>query len=704
MEVAKKIKRILFFAAILAALAMPGTVRAYAASSAAGNTGASVVERNTEASGQGGGQAGGYGRGGLSADVGLLRSEGENYIMRVTVSNQGGDFDGYVRLLFPDTATDTIAFDTRIALPSQGQKQFEVSVPMAAATNRREQCDVAFVDMDGQILQSVSVRDVFGGGMASIRAGVLSDDFDGLDAIERQNPVIDLSLAGVALVRLTADDVADSLDGLNFLIIDHFSTESLGAEGIARIEDWVRSGGWLIIGTGEYADDTLSGFDPDFIDVKAGEISGPGEESFLSTNMDRGYYGTYNYNDLSRMHVAPLSSSVLYESVENPGSVAGIGDGSVMALAVSLEELCELMDGAIPMGSIYNETMYASASYNNLAKTDDSWSGQRALTAIDNGDSALDLSALRVLIIAYLILAGPAAYIILRRMRKSEWYWAAVPALGIVFIGGIFLAGMGMSVSETRAVSVSVQKADSERVDTFYEAYRPGTGEWLMRLNDNYTSAGMGFYNRTGFSQPLQYSRRVLYEDGGVSIGGRPDRNFESMYLGASGTAEPKGTITADGLARCGDVQWTASDMYESGIVTNGTDFDFAYLAVHSDSRIAIFQDVKAGESIDIAAESSTDRCVGQYLTDYPSDLYNYITTPGGSPDSIDSARSALFAGLLNYYGNVPDGQALLMGVVEDYPKTVADAVSEISYGCIYDFADLVGESESADGGAGTEG
>ena len=66
---------------------------------------------------------------GLSGDVEVLRQDGLNYVMQVTVENSGEDFYGTVQVVFVSGyGYGNCAYDTEISLPSQGKKQFTANV------------------------------------------------------------------------------------------------------------------------------------------------------------------------------------------------------------------------------------------------------------------------------------------------------------------------------------------------------------------------------------------------------------------------------------------------------------------------------------------------------------------------------------------------------------------------------------------------
>jgi hypothetical protein len=66
--------------------------------------------------------------------------------------------------------------------------------------------------------------------------------------------------------------------------------------------------------------------------------------------------------------------------------------------------------------------------------------------------------AVGVYLVAFLILAGPATYVLLRRRRRPEYAWIAVPALAAVFAGAVYLftlqTGRNVLVNVVQTVEV----------------------------------------------------------------------------------------------------------------------------------------------------------------------------------------------------------------------------------------------------------
>lgn len=637
----------------------------------------------------------------LFGNLELLRQEDDNYVMQVTVTNKGKDFSGIVQLVFASSVTENCAYNTEITLPAQGKKQFTVTVPERAVDTGKGLCAMNFLDEKGKLIQTVPFKNVFKDVSSAVSVGVFSDNYASLGYMDAGG--MDFEIRGdshpLRLVELTQENMDVYLDGLYFLIIDQFNVASLRQENIHAIQDWVKDGGCLIIGTGAYAEQTLSGFDEDFLNLSITEIHEPGEENTIDANAQKyGYYYSYMDKDIdfTNMAIAELNFNNLmgdnYESAQNPAIISGFyGDGAVAVYFCSLgeQELRKLRDYDILY--MYEEVMYQSNSYHFYSlRTDMEYMGQRVLASIDSANTDVDFSWLKVMIAIYVVLVGPVLYLVLRKCKKSEWYWIGVPVLGLTFIAVVFIFGQGSRVTGTKVYSVTVQRTDSSKKDTYFLAYHSGTKPWEMRLRDDYEVGGTGWCGHYYSSNNTSYYTYFVTNDSqGMSIGMKPRENFESGYLYARGSAGRKGSIIAADMQ---DKLFSSGTF--DGTVTNDTGIDLDYMAVWFESHIMIYKNVMAGDTLNLYRDAD-ERCVYMYTgADEISDLmydilfrYNNIKKEDYQQDDM----AALLIGLGVARDAQPADQdyALIVGVSEDYDTAVVSKCSETAYGCLYTYVEM---------------
>jgi hypothetical protein len=645
----------------------------------------------------------------FSGKVSVLKEDSEILSLQVEVTNVGDDFDGTVRLMLNVTDGDgRCAFDTPITLPNGGDKKFTVRIPVdILGTNRTKgNGTLFFIDESGKSLSSINFSNLFNktDTTTGVGVGILSDDPDSLSCLDMNVNSFGFfeEAQPMNLVELNADNLTEELYGLYFLVIDQFDMSSLPKDEISAIEEWTRNGGWLIIGTGERASDTMDAFDPDFLQTKHGDISEPGTVNNVSALADSvsSYYPDFTENgiDFKNMAVAELSttSSVDYESSSIPGLYGARDNGAVGVLPFSLgeEELDKLPDYVVE--NIYYEVMSNAASYNNYISGDAyNYYVKNVFSLMDNANTNVDFSMLGILIVIYVIIVGPVLYLVLSRAKKREWYWAAVPAAGVLFIAMVFLFGQNLRLGKAKIYSIAVERADGndeEDVDTYFFGYNSGTKPWSVKLSGDYEYAGPMLSDFDSISTQARADdyHYFITEGDELSIGINPVSNFENAYLQGSGKTEGCGSIDTENIVVNASTQ--------SGTVTNNTPYDFPYIILIGDECTIAFADLKSGDTLDVAKENAAGRAILYNSASYWDDIYYSLvdTDYGNNGVELDKEMtSALYAGGNLVRSQIPDdGRSVgVAGITKDFKNQITSDCTEYSYGCLY----TVSEQEAGD-------
>ena len=634
----------------------------------------------------------------FSGEVTLLKQENHEYVYQVNLENHGADFEGTSRVLFKTDAEDThCAFDMPITLPANGKKQYTLTVPELNVEECRGKGYLILVDKNDKEVASITLKDLLGNQeKKGFRVGILSDHYDKLTYLDMggEDFVVYNEGQPAILQELKADTLEDSLDGLYYLVIDQYDVSSLSKDQRKAIENWVDKGGWLIIGTGAYVNETAGAFDKSFIDMNVQGTSEKGDKTRVSAMAGQDCYSNYNDVgiDMSNMEMTDLilNSTSGYESTENPAYLQNYGYGSVMVLYMSLcEDEMQKADAGV-VSSIYNESQNIAESAYNYEDATGMYNGQSAMNIIDQKNTDVDFNWLKILIVIYVFAVGPILYLILRKAKRSEWYWIAAPLLGVVFVGFVYLIGHSLRVTEPKVYAVNVQQTGTkkEELHTYYSAYYASNKEWNFRLKDNYTYAGSAMSGYGGGVNNLKdYKTFVRYEADGLHLGLRPRESFDTGYLFAAGEGKDAGKIETENL--------NFSDKKQEGVIKNNTSYDFPYMAVLSRNYMYVISDVKAGETLDLKQALQENRVVNQFTVEYMDDMYYNLVNYYGDLDEDENADclASLYIGLLDARNQATESETIVAGAVRNYDKTVESDCLETSYGCLYS---LVKEDENA--------
>lgn len=160
-----------------------------------------------------------------------------------------------------------------------------------------------------------------------------------------------------------------------------------------------------------------------------------------------------------------------------------------------------------------------------------------------------------------------------------------------------------------------------------------------------------------------RYHYLVEY-DRGLSLGVKPQSNFENAYLFAAGTAKGCGSIDTSGLV--------ITQQKQGGSITNNTSYDFPYLVCVSDDTVMVFSDVKAGETITIDGKSKKP-LLSQQIS-YFDDVYSVLSQDNMNGNTYSykhkDMAAALYLGLCQIRRqNDVSGTVVVEGVTTDYGK-----------------------------------
>lgn len=624
----------------------------------------------------------------------VLPSDANTYDVRLTVENRGKDWEGVVRLEPDEGYKMPSAYDTALSLPQGSKKQFMVSIPVNSLDSTDGTLTVILLDRKGvQVKKEVFSR-ILVGQMQSLNMGILSDAYSDLTYLDMGGAELYFynDLYPIKLVDLRQGNLEDELSSLTFLVIDQYNTDILTSDERHAIESWILGGGVLLLGTGTYAEDTLNSFGSGYLGIQYYEIPEPEDWDEVS-----GSTGTYV--DLSQLatvelDVSPGKYSSIYYDYDSGIWYGSMGSGSVCVLTYSLAELGR--EDAFNWSSaqeayvehILNEAGdYSSLRYSSSSGYDDSgWYIINMLGLIGNNSSILNFGFLKGIVILYVIFVGPVLYLILRFLKRRELYWFAVPAASVLGILLVFCAGRGFEVVSTKVYSVSLKNlSDSKQAGAFLYCYDANRREWDLRLGDDCEYAGP-FYNTKyqDSSNDDTYFYHIRREGDTLYLGVDPETNFEDsyFYVGKSGSGDG---VTGSFLTQ----DLTVDSIGVGGTIVNDTNQDMDYIAIISQNDLLyVYENLPAGVTLDLDNEEplySQSNSGYHSYSYYSSYIYSFLRDfrDEGEYQKV-SELAALGVGIESVTSMLSGHEFIIIGVTDNWNKTVDDDCSETSYGCLY--------------------
>jgi hypothetical protein len=259
-----------------------------------------------------------------------------------------------------------------------------------------------------------------------------------------------------------------------------------------------------------------------------------------------------------------------------------------------------LSDGAAAAGR-WSEVVEPTPLTNVMDLTSGGFFATESLpdsVARDGGLRVPEVGWLVVFLVVYVVLAGPLVFLVLRRLGRSHWTWAALPALAVLFAAVAFVAG-GELRRGSRAAHASV-------IETGPAGVRISTHVGLVSRN--------GADGEARFPEGWQassYQVNPMFGDPGLAGQPRTDVTTEGgqplahLPLEAGGFGVVSGWGPGDGLDGADAVDGlevtatAAADGSLSGAVRNGTELRLDETVVFVGRRTVAVGRVEPGAEVE---------------------------------------------------------------------------------------------------------
>ncbi|MBR1470515.1 MAG: hypothetical protein IJ600_02590 [Lachnospiraceae bacterium] len=580
----------------------------------------------------------------------------------ITITNNGKDFGGYVRLCVGQSYTTVqnhAAYESYISIAEGETETLTISFPVMENDSLEDvDIEIQMLNDRKKLLQISKQRHLFDVDN-NLHYGTLCSDASALDFLGKQSGY-GYGYYGSAQQQWEGENLMPSeltdgmtLNSLSMLFIDDFDVSSLKEEERTAIENWVQNGGILVIGTGEFGDETFAAFDPALINASLASLS-PYE--------DYSYYANYGYITFSDIgYGSDYNASMAREAMMRQA-----GRGGVVVLQFSMTD--DELDQEYFRDDIFSEPLMMLRSGNTRAyKLSSDYELERTF-GVMQGQAGLNGALLSAIIVAYVILVGPVLYLVLKKYDKREKIWYAVPMMSLVFVMIVFVASRGFSVRNRMFESIRVAKADGSGNEADYIfGFSSGQKPWTINLGDDVQAAGPINLSSNGYLNAEVPHCLVSRSPKGLQVQYSPYGVFENVYLKTlQPNAEKYGDLDFD-------VELKRSGI--SGKISNDTDRDFAYVLVVCNGYYQIIPDLESGESYTLSGQTRTQYNNESDISNLARRLY----------DQKDYKGAKLHAALFMAAHELQNEAVFVVGV-----STAADKVlsgvgnSEEAFLCLY--------------------
>ena len=257
-------------------------------------------------------------------------------------------------------------------------------------------------------------------------------------------------------VNLTEDMLDENglnIDGLDVIMINNYNMANLSDNQYNSLNNWVNSGGTLLIGAGGNESKTINNINKSFLNITS---NGTSEQNVKT--------GSESLN-LILSQITLEDSVVTVNSNENELVYSldrGAGKILITAFDLGLEPFISSNDAVIMLQDMLKGTFdkiyegnyqggYYSASYevSNLLGN----------IPVDNTVSTLTLG---IVLGVYAILVGIVIYLILKKMEKRDLIWGLIPITAIVFTVMIYFLGSKTKIKDVIVNSTNIISVDED--------------------------------------------------------------------------------------------------------------------------------------------------------------------------------------------------------------------------------------------------
>lgn len=625
--------------------------------------------------------------------------------VQVTVTNQGADFTGEVRLMMDfDYAIDQ-AYGKEISIPAGGTKTVSLAVPYDGSGSA---CYVYILDDKEKIQYQKKINHASLNDDGSVVVGILSDDFASLNWLDGQDFALtnqkgSYEISGLMkcgkLDENNLPDITSSLCTCAIIVIDNFDTSKLSDAQYQTLKEWVKMGGILILGTGSEHNKVLAKFQDDFVTGKVGSLNkktvtlrgqGTTEVSEDETVSNDETTSTEEKTDLEVSDT--LTVDVLDLDIDGAKEINEISDetlfsykhygqGTVMVshIALGMEPFVSYANNM----QVLEKTVDVAASENSKLCLSSGYVYGNA-TTFNVYESAVDAAGkvkvpnpakYLLLFLIYIVLVGPGLYLILKWKEKRTALWLAIPCVALLCTGVVFLLSLGDTIRQNmiNAMVIEAYHDGGKTEHAFFASVSPKSKAYTVSLADGFSNVRPmnDYMYNSGFAEMNTNQMCVIREkSNSADIVMPAGQAFSSYYFKANRTVTTEETIDAD-------IYVTRNGL--TGEVRNLTSTNLSHVIVYYGGLFSYIDKIPAGESVSLTARHSL-AVADWYDVTYQVFPQGYSKTNKAEWNRLDTLTSVLRD---RSYSN-QDGEYVMVAAYRD------DAQVQVASDDIVQYANVI--------------
>lgn len=412
-------------------------------------------------------------------------------------------------------------------------------------------------------------------------------------------------------VNLTEDMLDENglnIDGLDVIVINNYNMANLNDNQYKSLNNWVNSGGTLLIGAGGNESKTINNINKSFLNITS---NGTSEQNVKT--------GSESLN-LILSQITLEDSVVTVNSNENELVYSldrGAGKILITTFDLGLEPFISSNDAVIMLQDMLKGTFdkiyegnyqggYYSASYevSNLLGN----------IPVDNTVSTLTLG---IVLGVYAILVGIVIYLILKKMEKRDLIWGLIPITAIVFTVMIYFLGSKTKIKDVIVNStniISVDEGGRGQINSYIGIASKNKGNIKIEKEEDlkmqYMSDDYYYYGDTDYNaKTLRVKTTYTNDNSYFTVANNNVAEVNKFKISGKEIVMPKVENTL-----------SIKDGKLEGTIKNNLDSDIKKLVIVSGKTVWDLGQVNKGEEISIA---DLDNNASSGLLGYANSLSN---------------------------------------------------------------------------------
>lgn len=596
----------------------------------------------------------------------------------VYIVNNGSDFNGWLQVIVPKQKNNTI-YRKEVSVSAKGNKKVTMSLPIMDDSGIMQ---VKLLNEKQNTVVEKKCELKIGNYEKLAYVGLLSDKKEDLEY---------LGDYGTRLFYLNESSMPDDylgLDMIDILVINNFDTSRLSDKQVEAIQKWIKEGGTLVIGTGEYSKETLNKFYTLYHIDENGKVNdrsftfGMNEDSlqnlkqdlldyeeerkiFLETinnrneelrslgkktiDIDNGVFQKWTKDKITELTLETINKNVV--NLEMQDSSVILWEGNQILMRLFSDERGNIQLFSFDLGLDKSNTTLGLSVLNTIRKHMSNWKltqleseyyGNYFSYGIYNSLSYTDAKNVPVVgkyilvLLIYLFIIGPLTYFVLRKLDKRNLTWIVVPGFAVVFTLLVYYLGSDTRINEPYSGYVkllSFEKDNQVDEDLYFSLTAPFNNDYSIQLDtesaiyelkENGDNSFIYDYPQNNKVDYDTYITSINYEKNNTELKVNDNPAFSPVYYQAGSSYNLTSPLKYE-------IHYTGDKFY--GSVTNVSDSAVTNAMLMSDGYIINLGTINIGETISVNEKTAVYLCTKDEI--YTTDIINKIA--GGTGDVKDN-------------------------------------------------------------------